>query len=418
MTIRDGDIAGVGVNVRNASNRTVSDIEIRFYDGDPDAGGTIIGAGTYVLPFISSHGIAPQWTGRVWDTTGLAGDHQLYVVIDPNDKIPESDETNNLAGRTIAILLPAPDTTPPSGSILINGGDDTTSSREVILNLNAQDEPGGTGVWLMYILESQFDYASRHWVPAQASNWVAYTTSYSWMLLPGGGAKYIQVWFADGAQNISTLPGKDMINYIPIGESIGTGEWRLYRQEINEGTTVTITLDTESGDADLYVWKPGSAGAPDYYSINLGTAQDQVIFTATETGVYQIQVHGFEAAVYNLTIAATRGGELRHVPFLNANALRETKTLPSAPVSLVEPPDRIAVPPAAPGTPTPTNTVTLTATAIATRTATPTPTPGTRPVGGYGEPLTVLELLEPWIVLAIAFAVSGIMVTVLKRCMA
>ncbi len=343
MSIREGDAAGVGVNVRNGSNRTVSDVEIRFYDGDPDDGGTIIGADTYVLPFISPYGVAAQWTGKVWDTTGLGGDHEIYVVIDPDDEIPESDETNNAANRTITILPPAPDTIPPSGSVLINGGDDTTSARSVILTLDAQDNPGGTGVQSMYVIEFEFDYASLQWLPAQESGWVAYTTNYPWVLLPGGGTKYIQVWFADGAQNISNLPGKDMINYVPSGESIGQGKWRLYRQEISQGTVVTITLNVVSGDADLFVWNPNSIGAPDYYSINSGTAQDQVIFTAPETGVYQIQVYGFEASVYNLNIATTVGQEFLGVSSLNAPTSGQGKTLPSAPLSALDPPDQIAV---------------------------------------------------------------------------
>ena len=397
VSIREGDVAGVGVNVRNASNRTVSDVEIRFYDGDPNDGGTIIGAGTYVLPFISPYGVAAQWTGKVWDTTGLGGDHEVYVMIDPDDDIPESDETNNAANRTITILPPAPDTIPPSGSVLINGGDDTTSSRSVILTLDAQDDPGGTGVQSMYTIEFEFNYASFQWLPAQESGWVAYTTNWPWVLLPGGGTKYVQVWFADGALNISDLPGKDMINYVPSGESIGQGEWRLYRQEISQGAVVTITLDVVSGDADLYVWNPGSVGAPDYYSINYGTAQDQVVFTAPESGVYQIQVYGFEASVYNLTIEVTVGEGGLNVTLLDADAL--DKTLPSAPLNVVEPPEQIAVPSATEGTVTPT----------------PTSTPVPVPIGGVIVPVSRLELLPSWLGLVALVAVGAVGAALLRR---
>ncbi len=344
VTIRDGDVAGIGANVHNGDSNTASDIEIRFYDGDPDDGGAIIGAGAYVLPFIPPYGVATKWTGEVWDTSGLGGDHEIYVVIDPDNKIAEGDETNNVASRTITILPPAPDTIPPSGSVSINGGDDITSAPEVVLTLDAQDNPGGTGVHSMYIVEFEFNHVSRQWLPAQESGWMAYTISYPWTLLPGSGVKYIQVWFADGALNISNLPGRAMINYIPGGESIGQGEWRLYRQEIGQGTEVTITLDVVSGDADLHVWNPGSSGDPDYHSINLGTAQDQVVFTAPETEVYQIQVFGFEASVYDLTIETTAGGEFLNISSLNVNTLGEGKTLPDAPLSVVEPPDHIGVP--------------------------------------------------------------------------
>ncbi len=78
---------------------------------------------------------------------------------------------------------------------------------------------------------------------------------------------------------------------------------------------------------------------------------------------------------------------------------------------------------------TPTNTATPspTATATPTNTATPSPTPTAtstptaipgavaRPVGGYGEPLSALELLAPWIILVAGVAVVAIGAGLLGR---
>ena len=71
---------------------------VKFYDGDPDSGGTQIGSARY-LPPIPADGTkiaSVEWTA-------VFGSHDIYVKADPNDLISESDENNNKAYRSINV---------------------------------------------------------------------------------------------------------------------------------------------------------------------------------------------------------------------------------------------------------------------------------------------------------------------------
>jgi hypothetical protein len=97
------------------------------------------------------------------------------------------------------------DTTPPTGSISINGGAQYTNSTAVTLNLNAID-PGTapSGVTQMWISNLVYSTLHADWVPYDYSvNVEPYATSKSWNLLPGDGAKRVEVCFIDAAGNFS-----------------------------------------------------------------------------------------------------------------------------------------------------------------------------------------------------------------------
>jgi hypothetical protein len=85
------------------------------------------------------------------------------------------------------------DTTPPTGSIKINGGAASTGTTEVTLNLTAED-PGGTGVVSMRFRNSDAE-------PYGA--WVAYQEALPWTLAPLPGTRKVSVQFTDGAGNVS-----------------------------------------------------------------------------------------------------------------------------------------------------------------------------------------------------------------------
>jgi subtilisin family serine protease len=70
---------------------------IRFYDGEPGAGGTQIGPDQHLSPIAASgtKTASVQWTA-------ISGSHNIYVVADPGNVIPESDDTNNKAYRSLS----------------------------------------------------------------------------------------------------------------------------------------------------------------------------------------------------------------------------------------------------------------------------------------------------------------------------
>jgi len=64
-----------------------------------------------------------------------------------------------------------------------------------------------------------------------------------------------------------------------------------------------VTLTPVWGDPDLYVWPPDwQAGRPPWVSNRSDVQVDEVAFAAPVSGVYQIEVYGYTAAQYQLSI--------------------------------------------------------------------------------------------------------------------
>jgi hypothetical protein len=204
---------------------------------------------------------------------------------------------------------PPVDVTPPSGSVVINAGADSTSVPTVTLDVLAADNPGGVGVKWMYFREWKYDLTAVQWVIVRSSGWLSYTEdSTPWTLASGSGVKYIGAWFADGANNVSNPVVIDDINLINPSDTITSTQVTQYRQTFEPGEQVTVTLEVTSGDADLYIWRPGGIGVPDYWSNQAGTATEQLVFTAV-AGEYMIEVHGYgDSSQYALNSATGGSG--------------------------------------------------------------------------------------------------------------
>jgi hypothetical protein len=128
------------------------------------------------------------------------GAKSAILSITSND--PDENPLNvNLNGAGV-------DTTPPSGSIMINSGDTYTNSISVTLTLSASD-PSGV---------SQLCVSNT----TSCSLWETYTTPKAWTLLSGDGTKTVYVWFKDGAGNANTTPYSDSIIFDATAPSNGT----------------------------------------------------------------------------------------------------------------------------------------------------------------------------------------------------
>jgi large repetitive protein len=97
------------------------------------------------------------------------------------------------------------DTVVPKGTIVINGGAASTSSRTVTLKLSASDPSPASGVASMRFKNG----GTTTW-----SSWFNYTTSKSWTLSAGAGTKTVYVQYNDRAGNISAA-ASDTIRYSP-----------------------------------------------------------------------------------------------------------------------------------------------------------------------------------------------------------
>jgi len=349
QSILDGDQVGLHLVVYRLGGKTpISNVAVRFFEGDPTQGGVKIGDGSIANLSPNSYAV----TTRVnWDSTGKQGQHIIYAVIDPDNQIGETDETNNVVSNTITVLIPPPDTIPPVvTSFSINNGDANTSSPQVTLNVGVEDNPGGSGPGAVSFMEYTFNQAILQWVPVQVSGWLPYTTSYRWSLIPTAGQHYMRTWVSDQAGNIGLIPGSAYINFVPPSDHVGENQVRTYSQRVFTGQRLSATVQPISGDPDLYVWPPVDNPVP-WVSNNYDLAEDQVSFVATISGTYQIEVFGYQESDYRITI------DVRDIPLGQSSTANRSETTPSiitgksqrtAPVvsATNQPPDQIAIPPA------------------------------------------------------------------------
>jgi cell division septation protein DedD len=89
-------------------------------------------------------------------------------------------------------------TTPPSGSVTINGGDEYTNDRNVELTLSATDDS--------LVEEMRFSNDESHW-----SSWEPLANSKSWQLTKGDGTKTAYAQFKDDTGLTSTQSATDTI---------------------------------------------------------------------------------------------------------------------------------------------------------------------------------------------------------------
>src|SRR5574341_15974 len=117
MPITEGNIVPVIMNVQNSGAVSASNVTVRLYNGNPATGGVQIGL-TQTISAISSGGAAP--INFTFDTLGHAGTNMLYVVLDQENSVIESSETNNVVLFTLDVQLPTlPNLTITADSIQI-----------------------------------------------------------------------------------------------------------------------------------------------------------------------------------------------------------------------------------------------------------------------------------------------------------
>jgi hypothetical protein len=130
------------------------------------------------------------WDTEVWEPataskswTLLSGDGTKTVYYQVKDNAGLTSVT-----YSDSITLESPDTTPPTGSVVINGGTATTSSVSVTLTLSATDPESG-------VTQMRVSNDGSSW-----SSWEAYAASKSWTLASGDGLKTVYVQFKNGVE--------------------------------------------------------------------------------------------------------------------------------------------------------------------------------------------------------------------------
>ncbi|MCX6121820.1 MAG: T9SS type A sorting domain-containing protein [Ignavibacteriales bacterium] len=122
---RSGDKIQIGVTVYNYGTLDVSDVLVVLYDGNPDAG-TPPSIGSFVAPLIPAGGNYTKTISYIVPVN--AKYHNIYVRVDPNNSISESNESNNTSFRPLksnqdllpplSVYVTAPEALELLGSVL------------------------------------------------------------------------------------------------------------------------------------------------------------------------------------------------------------------------------------------------------------------------------------------------------------
>ncbi len=96
----DGDMLTIRTAINNIGNTEAANVMVRFYLGNPDSGGIQIGSDINISLISARSTVTVETT---WDSTGYAGNNDIYVLVDPDDTIAEDNENNNEAFRTLKV---------------------------------------------------------------------------------------------------------------------------------------------------------------------------------------------------------------------------------------------------------------------------------------------------------------------------
>jgi hypothetical protein len=316
---------------RQGGTTTMENITVRFYNGDPNNGGTLIGDGTIALYSPNETGVSTN--GVLWTPTA-EGTYTLYAVIDPDQTTGESTgaTNNNTVQRTLVVAPLGEDVQAPRVDYFsINDGKPTTPDTEVRLETRASDD-SSKGVKALYYIEFEFNQGANQWVPVQNSGWLDYTSAsdMTWTLQASVGLKYMQAWARDYSNNISVYPNRKPINYAPPTNQVERDQARIYRYTLKANERLIVDIEQLEGDPDLYIWSPNwKEGEPPWVS-NLPQGNENLSFIAPHDGIYQVEVYGYTTATYRITAEITNGNVV--VQGQAPSGVDENKPQPTQPV--------------------------------------------------------------------------------------
>lgn len=244
------------------------------------------------------------------------GTYYIKAVVDQNDSLDESDETDNEARTSFYVRQSGVDKVPPSGSVRINGGSPFTPHFEVTLDLNATDNDSGVGY--MWVTAWDYDAYTNRLVPYYDSGWIDYFSPARLFLnaIWTGDINAVSVNYADLDANISDTYWA-VVNYYQnqFTEFIFWDEWIAYPMYLLPGNAVTLTLQNLSGDTDLYVVAPSTPpGSYAWASAKDGPVSENLSFTAPEEGVYWAFVYGYDFSEYRFLCSGSAGSKAEAEP--------------------------------------------------------------------------------------------------------
>jgi len=134
----------ITATIHNIGNADANNILVQFYDGDPDNGGILIGE-----QVISSITAGSSATAQI-NWIAQEGTHEIYVVIDPNNDIAESNEGNNIASKSLEVTIALPDLTVSPNDIIFSNPDPQTTDITFKVTIHNNGEADATKVVVQF----------------------------------------------------------------------------------------------------------------------------------------------------------------------------------------------------------------------------------------------------------------------------
>ncbi|HLP57867.1 MAG TPA: PKD domain-containing protein, partial [Candidatus Deferrimicrobium sp.] len=206
------------------------------------------------------------------------------------------------------------DTTPPTGSIIINSGNAKTTSTSVNLNISATDNSGT-------VSNMRFSNDNSTW-----SVWELYSPNKSWTLSPGYGIKTVYIQFEDKVGNISAS-FKDTIElapYITVISPNGGETWLLGGIQnikwavcdvnnnikillLKNSTVVGTIAGNINPSSGSFPWAVGSLEGGN--SIGIGSGY-QISIVELNTNKTDISNSSFAIVYPSITVLSPNGNEI------------------------------------------------------------------------------------------------------------
>lgn len=330
----------LGLWVVNAGTVDLQNIEVTFYDGDPQTGGQPLGSTQVITQIMAGQSQAVQ---LLWTPTQV-GQQRIYAWIDPTNQIAETNEGNNTVALTVIVREPAPDLAvgglwikgnaihnhPTPLSVTIANYGELAAANVMVQFFEGDPQPGGVQIGTTQVITL---------FPAGAARQVTTT----W-LPSAAGMQTVYVW-ADFAGVIPELnetnnssmqsfpvrePGVDLgLAYqalqgsgeLVVGRSTMVALWvsnhgevpvqnvglRLFEGNPRQGgTPIGITeaipeIAAQKSSLLQLAWQPSRAGAIDLYAV---ADPDNLIAELNETNNVMSRTVTVRAPQLDLTIPA------------------------------------------------------------------------------------------------------------------
>jgi subtilase family serine protease len=152
------------IPVHNLGQSSAEQVEVAFYDGDPTQGGVKLGE-SYTI--YKNYGLSTVQLEKSFFLT--PGAHQVYVALDPGNKIVESTKTNNIAAVSVPVQE-RPDlsfigavsiypTVPAEGgqieiSVLVHNGSSQVVNNMAVAFYDGSPQGGGTQIGVTHVISS------------------------------------------------------------------------------------------------------------------------------------------------------------------------------------------------------------------------------------------------------------------------